>query len=296
MAIGFARLEFVKRSSGKNACAKSAYQARSKIEFKIEESGLSRIYDWSFMESPMHHEIILPESVDKKFSSKDFLWNAVERFENRKNSVVAMELLIALPDDKMISNEDRVELARTFVKEHFVDQGFAAQIDIHTPEKNPELENAEHNWHAHVLVPTRRFNEEGTTFEKNKPREFLTTIRSGKVISGPEWGKLWMHHQNEYFESKGIDLRVDPNGIVSQIHLGPVRMRGRAYSLIEEFVTKQELNVIESLDPKLILNRITETSNIFTKEDVDRFMHKHLPANVISEISEKFWEQEDLVQ
>jgi Ti-type conjugative transfer relaxase TraA len=296
MAIGFARLEFVKRSAGKNACAKAAYQSRSKIEFKLDENNASRIYNWSFMESPMHHEIMLPEGADKKFSSKEFLWNAVEKFETRKNSVVAMELLLALPDDKIISDEDKIELTKTFVKEHFVDKGFAAQIDIHRPEKNPDLEKEEHNWHAHVLLSTRRFNIDGQSFEKNKPRDLITSVRNGKVQTCTDNGKLWMHHQNQYFESKGIDLRVDPNGIVSQIHLGPVRMRGRAYSLIEEFFTKQELNVIESLDPKLILNRITETSNIFTKEDVDRFMHKHLPANVISEISEKFWEQEDLVQ
>jgi hypothetical protein len=34
MAIGFARIEFVKRSAGKNACAKAAYNSRGTIKFE----------------------------------------------------------------------------------------------------------------------------------------------------------------------------------------------------------------------------------------------------------------------
>lgn len=296
MAIAFARLEFVKRSAGKNSCAKAAYQSRNKIKLDLDKVGESKIYDWSFMERPLHHELLLPEYVDRSFSSPELLWNTVEKFENRKNSVVAMELLLALPDDKVISDEDRIELSRTFVNENFIRQGFVAQIDIHRPEKNPELQKEEHNWHAHILLPTRRFKEDGLTFEKNKPREFLTTLRGGKVISGPDWGKLWMHHQNQFFESKGIALRVDPNGLVAQIHMGPKRMRSQAYSMLEELWARQELNALESLDPKMILDRITQHQNIFSKEDLDRFLHKYIPSESIEEVRQKFWTQEEIVQ
>lgn len=296
MAIGFARLEFVKRSSGKTACAKSAYNSRSKIKLEFPEIGESKTFDWSYKEKPLYNEILIPENADKKFKSADFLWNAVEKFETRKNSQVAMELVLALPDDKTISNEDRIELAKSFVVEQFILNGFAAQIDIHIPEKTEGTEREEHNWHAHVLVSPRRFTQDGQTFEKHKPRDLMPVVRGGNVIAGPDWGKLWTSHQNQYFESKGLSLRVDPNGIISQLHLGPVRMRGRAISLLEEHSIKVNLNAIDVYDPKKILENVTKNQNIFSDTDIDRFFQKHVAPDKIAPLREEFWKQDGIVQ
>ena len=295
MAIGFARLEFVKRSGGKTACAKAAYSSRSRVEQEASKHTEKKVYDWSDKEKPLHHEIMLPSHVDDKFKSIEVLWNMVEKSEVKKNAILGHDLVLALPDDHVISNEDRIELARSFVNEHFILKGFAAQLDIHSPDKS-ENESLDHNWHAHVFVTSRRFLDDGLTLEKNKPRDSMTVLRGGRVISGPDWGKLWTHHQNQYFESKGISLRVDPNGIMSQIHLGPVRMRGRALSLLEEHSITDEINAVESQNPKLILDKITQTQNIFTVEDVDRFLQKHITPDLISGVRESFWMQSEVVQ
>ena len=295
MAIGFARLEFVKRSDGKNTVAKAAYNSRSCLLLEEHSYGKAQRYDWSRLEKPIHHEMLLPCYVDSRFRSPQVLWNTVEKFERRKNSQVAFEMVLALPDDRVVSVEDRIELARQFAKEQFVSKGFGVQLDLHKPEQSKETGDEEHNWHAHLLITPRRFTEDGLTFEKHKPRDLMPEVKKGRVVSATSWGKQWMQFQNEYFESKGWALRVDPSGVVSQIHLGPVRMRGRALSLIEEQGIRQELNDIESTDPKKILESITKTRNIFSLEDVDRFLRKHVPFASI-EVRQNFWAQPELVQ
>jgi hypothetical protein len=124
----------------------------------------------------------------------------------------------------------------------------------------------------------------------------MPLIRGGKVVSGINWGKLWIQHQNQFFEEKGLDLRVDENGIIAQKHLGPVRMRGRAFALEEENQMLSSLNQIESEDPAKILAKITETKSVFSFQDVERFLQKHVNSELIDDVREKFWKQEAIIQ
>ena len=287
MAISFARLEFVKRSAGKTSCAKSAYNAREKLHFEGNVSQPEKTYDWTRKEKPAHHEILLPDHVDPKFSNPEYLWNRAEQAEKRKDSQVALDLVIALPDDKAITRDQKIELAKTFAIKQFISQGFAAQLDIHPPDKKSryseetgQLEDREHNWHAHLLITTRKFDQTGSNFEVKKARDTQPTIRKNHVVSGENWGKLWAQHQNDYFEEKGYTLRVDPTGIVSQIHLGPVRMRGPAFSLIQEQEQQIQKNQQLSKDPEAILEKLTENKSIFTLEEMDKYLYKHLNHDI----------------
>ena len=294
MAIGFARLEFVKRSERKNACAKAAYNARTRIHFIGNETVHEKIYDWSFMEKPIYHEIIVPKHVADKFKNTEILWNAIESKETRINSQTALDIVIALPDDEMISTEDRIELAKTFVEKHLVENGLAAQIDIHQPKDNGDGKSG-HNWHAHILVTTRRFSPDGKEIGE-KARDLMPVVRGGKVISGPNWERLWTSHQNQFFESKGLSLKVDIKGAVSQIHLGPIRMRARAFALLEENEIRTELNYLEATKPEKILERITETKSVFSPEDVERFLVKHVDPKNIAASRNNFWKQDNIVE
>jgi len=341
MAIGFARVEFVKRSAGKNACAKAAYNSRSEVEFEGSDHADPKTYDWSEKTQTTHHDVLLPCYVDAKFKDQEVLWNAVEKKEVKSNAQVAMEVVLALPDDKVVTVEDKIQLTRSFVQEHFVNKGLAAQIDIHAPEPlliitrdnqelglkkgmrghitsqsndkilieldsgaqislNPKEFTGfivkEHNWHAHVLLTTRRFKENGLEFEDGKARDMVPRINKGRVVAGPDWGKLWAEHQNHFFQEKGLDLRVDTNGIVPQEHLGPYRMRGRAFSMFEEHHDRLEANQVESKDPEKILEAITAQKSIFTKEDVGCFLSKHISADTVDEVLKGFWQQPKLVQ
>ena len=133
MAIGFGRLGFIQRSAGKNACAKSAYIGRERIHFYGTEFAEAKTYDWSHGEKIVYNEILLPKHVNKIYLSPEVLWNAVEAKENRINSQTALELVLALPDDKEVSIEDKIELIKSYVQENYIDKGLAAQITIHPP-------------------------------------------------------------------------------------------------------------------------------------------------------------------
>lgn len=340
MAIGYARVEFVKRSNGKTACAKAAYNSRTRIEFHGNCALDPETFDWTSKEPPSYHEVLLPTGANEKFKSPQVLWNIVEVKEKKYNSQVAIELLLALPDDKIISLEDRIHLSKTFVQTHFIDKGLAAQIDVHPPERrikitrdnreiglykemlgnvinekedcltvqfdskrtisfNPKeftgFIETENNWHAHVLITTRRFQKDGLDLEDTKARDLMPRICKGKVISGDDWGKLWTDHQNKFFQEKGLNLRVDTSGIEPQEHLGPVRMRGRAFDLLEEHSQILDRNSIKVKDPSEVLKKITERQSIFTKEDVDRFIDKHLPIESHTTFKDDFWKQKELI-
>ena len=340
MAIGFARLEFVKRSSGKTVCSKSAYNSKSKIEFEGNATLSPQTFDWSYKGVSFFHKVLLPSGAHEKFQSAQALWNAVEAKETRINSQVAMEVVLALPDDKAIDLNDRIKLTESFAKIHFIDKGLAAQIDIHAPERkiqitrdnreiglfegmcgdilkedpenltirfegskeisfNPREFNGfverDNNWHAHILITTRRFKANGLEFEDHKARDLVPRVNKGKVIFGPDWGKLWTDHQNRYFEEKGLNLKVDSPGLQPQEHLGPVRMRGRAFDLLQEHSRRLEENIERSKNPTEILKKLTERLSVFTKGDVEHFLQKHVPHESLSEVQEAFWRQKDLV-
>ena len=82
MAIAFARLEFVKRSDGKTAVGKSAYNGRDRLIFEGNCVIDPRIYDYTRKEEPTYHTILIPEGVDKNYLIPEVLWNAVEKKKN----------------------------------------------------------------------------------------------------------------------------------------------------------------------------------------------------------------------
>ncbi len=168
----------------------------------------------------------------------------------------------------------------------------------HTVTFNPQeftgFTRKEHNWHAHALITTRRFKASGLELEDHKARDLMPRINLGKVISGADWGKLWTEAQNKYFQERGLELKVDHNSLIPQEHLGPFRMRGRAFDLLEEHHRRIEANHEEMRSPDKVLNKIVEQQSVFTKEDVERFLQKHAPLELLSQMRDGFWKQTDI--
>lgn len=307
MAISYCRLEMIKRSAGKNLIAKSAYSGKLILKFDGNTVAEPCIYNWrKGDEFPLNHSIFLPDHVDKKFMDPEVLWNYCEKFEKRKDAQVGKEIVLALPDDKVISNEDRIELAHTFSKKFFVTKGYGVQVDIHLPsqhknydEVSGELEKNASNYHAHIIITERHFETCGTTFKKKKSHDLTPDVRGSErfAFNGIEWSKEWTQFQNEYFENKGLDLRVDHNGIIPQLHLGPVRMRGvNSYDLLDLQSERAELGRTQLKDAEIVLKKITETKSIFTEIDLELFLHKNLSPQEVSIVKEEFWKLPKIVQ
>jgi Ti-type conjugative transfer relaxase TraA len=275
MAIAFARLEYVSRSSGGNACLKAAYNGRSAIA--CERSG--QRFFFQHRDGNVHHEVLLPEGVNQRFKESSVLWNAAEFAEKRKNSQLGKDMVLALPDDVQITLEDKIEITQQFAQQYFVEKGLAVQIDVHAPHEG------ERNWHAHLLITTRRFTEDGQALGK-KARDLDPEVRFGKVVESEVWGEAWRDFQNAYFREKGYDLTVDPTAVIGQEHLGPVRMR--RFTGDSEIALRADLirqtNEQVAQEPEAILRLITRHKATFTIKDIDAFLGKHVEEDKRSTI------------
>ena len=307
MAIAFARMEFVKRSAGKNVVCKAAYIDRCKLEFEGTNFQSPQTYSWAELEKPVFRNIYLPIHVDPSYKDAKTLWNAVEKFEKRKDSQVGLEIVLALPDDKSISIEDKICLIERFIEMHITSKGYAAHAVIHPPDKKHGrfseisglLEKADHNWHCHILITPRTFSEDGKTFNSKKLDHLFPTLRGAThfAFNGINWGKIWAQIQNDYFEEKGLNLRVDPPGIIPQEHNGPDRMRGK--KIYAQLARGEEITLMNQelcKDPSLVLKMLTSTQSIFTFEDVENYFRKHAPETDINQLRDAFWKCQEIVE
>jgi MobA/MobL family len=273
MAIQFARARYLSRSSGGNAVRSAAYNARDAIE--AERTG--EVFYFHHRDAPEHHGVLLPAGAAEQFREAAVLWNTAELAEKRRDAQVAREIVVALPTDAGITNEDRIELVRSFAEQHFVGKGLAVQLDVHAPHEG-EAESERANWHAHLLITTRRLD--GDRFAAKKARDLDPEVRSTKgraiVADGEAWGELWRDHQNRYFREHGIDLEVDPTAAYPAPHIGPVRMRVAGSEIVERAEQIRQANEAAARDPGQVLTALTRHNATFTARDLDRFLAKHL--------------------
>lgn len=104
--------------------------------------------------------IITPNHAPDWASNREKLWNEVDKKERsvQENSRVAREVILSLPND--LDYKLNKEIVKNFVQDEFVNQGMVADISIHTDDIN--------NPHAHVLLTTRPFKENGEWGAKRK--------------------------------------------------------------------------------------------------------------------------------
>jgi len=285
VAIAFARARYLSRTSGGNAVRSAAYNARDAIT--AERTG--ELFHFRHRDAPVHHEVLLPEGANVRLGNSATLWNAAEAAERRKDAQVAREIVLALPADRVLSTEDRIELARSFAAEHFVSKGLAVQLDVHAPHKErgegegawSEGTGGDHtNWHAHLLITTRRI--EGDQLAAKKARDLDPEVRktgSRNVVTDAEaWGETWRAHQDRYFQEHGIELRVDATAAHPGEHIGPVRMRKVDCPAVARAEALRATNEAAARDPEQVLAALTRNNATFTERELDRYLAKHLGA------------------
>ncbi|WP_375327438.1 AAA family ATPase [Candidatus Tisiphia endosymbiont of Nemotelus uliginosus] len=263
MAIAFARPEYVSRSNNKNACLKGAYNARTIV--KDIQTGV--IYNFQSRKDNVYHEIFLPEHVDQKFKNVSLFTNEIERSENRKDSQLCVEWLIALPKEEEITLDMKKEIIKEFIeRKGWIREGLGVQLDIHKPHEGDV------NWHAHLLVTTRRFRKDGLGFESKKARDLQPKVLNGCVQKSIEIDNHNFYRKvlEDKIKEWGVDLRVDLPGEITQEHIGPVRMR----SVLNQAAERNEerrLAEIEHLDcGARVLEKVTRHMSVFTKGDLMR--------------------------
>jgi len=197
MAIYHLRATMISRSQGRSATAASAYRVAERIEDR--RTGLT--FDYAARGGVDHTEILAPDHAPDWVRDRSELWNCVEESETRKNSQVAREVRVALPDE--LTHAQRVALVRDYAQAQFVDRGMVADIALHAPGR----EGDERNHHAHILLTTREVDADGFT---TKNRDWNKV----EVLEG--WREAWARDSNAALERAGIEDRVDHRTLVAQ--------------------------------------------------------------------------------
>lgn len=210
MAIYHLCVKTVSRSSGRSATAAAAYRAAERI---IDER-TGEIHDYTKKGGVVSTDLVLPAGASEWIDRAD-LWNAAEQSETRKNSTVAREFEVALPDELNASQRHR--LALQFAQEIVARHRCAADVCIHEPSRKGD----ERNHHAHILCSTRRLESCGFT---EKTRE-LDEVKQGEVV---RWRERFSVLQNQHLRQAGHPERVDHRSLEAQgidrvptVHLGP---------------------------------------------------------------------------
>ncbi|WP_371253282.1 AAA family ATPase [Orientia tsutsugamushi] len=265
MAIQFTRIEFLSRSKGGDSCRKAAYNARTIV--KNEKTGIK--YNFSRKKDNVYHTVLIPDYVNQDFKNIQTLMNEVERTAKDPNSQLLKDIVIALPDEKELNLEHRIELTHRIVDAmEWVQKGIGVQIDIHKPQIGDK------NWHAHILLTMRRFRKDGTGLGDRavdlNPK--IITVNGKKVvIKDPEMiYEIAKEETNAYFAELGLPYRVDETSKVPGKHIGPRRIRNLINEVLNENELRKEAHLKIINDADVITDSITHYKSIFTKQDVEK--------------------------
>ncbi|WP_108839836.1 AAA family ATPase [Orientia tsutsugamushi] len=265
MAIQFARIEFLRRSEGGDSCRKAAYNARTIV--KNKQTGIR--YNFSRKKDNVYHTVLIPDYVNQDFKNIQTLMNEVERTETRENSKLLKDIVIALPDEKELNLEHRIELTHQIVDAmEWVQNGLGVQIDIHMPQIGDK------NWHVHILVTTRRFKENGEELGDKAvdlEAKFITVKGQWRIIKDHKMiHEIAKEETNAYFAELGLPYRVDETSEVPGKHIGPRRIRNLINEVLNENELRKEAHLKIINDADVITDSITHYKSIFTKQDVEK--------------------------
>lgn len=231
--------QIIKRSEGKSSIASAAYRSAS----RLYDERTGEAHDYGRKAGVIHCEIIAPDNSPKWMHDRAQLWNAVEAVERRGDAQLAREIQLSLPHE--LDHEQRLELARGFVQEQFVNQGMIADVAIHEPTGHG---GDDRNHHAHVMLTMRELTGDG--FGK-KDRSW----NSPENLAN--WREQWATHQNRALKQHGHDVRVDHRSYEAQgidreptQHLGPVandmEKKGKNSRIGDENRERQERNQLRA--------------------------------------------------
>lgn len=201
MAIYHLSVKTVSRSTGRSATGAAAYRAG--VEITDERTGL--VHDYTRRSGVVSADLTLPAGAPAWASDRSALWNAAEMAETRKNSTVAREFEVALPDE--LTAEQRRELVATFARELADRHGIAVDAAIHLPDRDGD----KRNHHAHVLTATRRLGPDGFG---EKARELDDRKTGPELVS--QWRERWADLSNQALERAGQGARVDHRSLAAQ--------------------------------------------------------------------------------
>ena len=271
MAIYHLRLKVHSRSLGRAAKPGGATR-RSAVAAAAYRSG-EKLYDvsqgkWFDYEKPdvIHTEILAPEGAPDWVFDRQELWNRVEASERRADAQLCREVEVSCPRE--LSNEQCIELVRSFVQEQFVSRGMVADVNLHRPDASDGGEQP----HAHCLLTLRPLDPTTATgFASKKERSWNEDPDIAKAVAGARkqynntgleqdkqelealealrnvnvWRREWASYANRALATAGSTARIDHRTLEKQgifrlplPHIGLARHIEKAYGYLRERITQ----------------------------------------------------------
>ena len=203
----------VSRSAGQSSVASAAYMMRAK--FTDERTGM--VSDFRHLGAPDWMGLFSPKDAPewtRNIDNAERFWNALELFEKRKDSQIALPLDIAMPH--ALTLQQNIWLAQDYIRE-FTRQGYVVLACIHPPDHD------ERNIHLHLLVSLRKIDKDGFARSKAEQQDNFRN-REAYVESLRE---KWEQIANRHLERHGIDARIDRRTLQEQgIDRAPQKHRG----------------------------------------------------------------------
>ncbi len=283
MAIYHFTAKIIKRSEGRSVVKAAAYRHAA----KMFDEYLGETHNYSSKQNVIHCEVMVPESSpqwvkslavsseidsEKTHLASETLWNKVELFEKRKDSQLAREFEFSLPIE--LNEDQNLALARSFIKDQFVQKGMIADFAIHWEDGNP---------HVHVMLTMRELLADGfglKVVEWNK-KEFLHSLRA-----------QWANYANTHLKSHGFETKIDHRSFVDQgvdlqpsIHegIGTKNMNERGIELeriaMNKEIRSQNYAHIHE-NPEALLHKMAQTQERFHAHHLAYEIHKYLPEKV----------------
>lgn len=171
--IGFLKVSSISRSAGRSATAATAYRAA----LLVEDQRTGEIHNYTRRGGVESTHVVGWDGTPAELA------NALELAERRRDAKVAREVVIALDPD--VTPAQRAAQARAYAQWIFQRHGTPSIVCIHTPGRQGD----ERNFHAHILLATRRCTD-GKTLGA-KARELDTKATSSRELEAwrEEWGK-----------------------------------------------------------------------------------------------------------
>lgn len=260
MAIWHLRAQVIGRSSGKSAVGAAAYRAGQALFSEHAEV----TFDYTNKHGIAFNEILAPAHAPAWVFEREQLWNAVERFEKRKDATLAREIEVALPTELTV--EQNKSLLREYLQENFVKLNMIADYAIHDVDG--------YNPHAHIMLTLRPIDEKG--FGK-KAREW-----NDKALF-ETWREQWAALTNKHLALAGFDKKIDQRSYVAQgIDLEPTIHRGylseknsAVLDRLQQAKAIEERNLDRLLaNPQIALDLLTHHESVFSHQDLARFVNE----------------------
>jgi hypothetical protein len=222
MAIPFLKVSTISRGAQKSVVAAAAYRAGETLVNPYD----GVVHDYTRRQK---HAVALSGLTGWR-GSRQQLWGRTEHLEQRVNSRLAVELIVALPAE--LDTAQRKGLIQHYAEDLHKRYGTAVDWSIHTPSADGDRRNH----HAHILVGCRAVGPDHLSliYEDDVSGKRRVKGKIGRVVplNGPEeveaWRQRWQLRVNAALAMANqrvvIDMRSHKRrgtGEAPQQHQGP---------------------------------------------------------------------------